>query len=46
MHGVSTTPSHGVMLSKIWQIGGLNNLMNLICHTEALGWDIPFLCVL
>lgn len=30
------------MLSKIWQIGDLTNLTNLIFHAEAVGWDTYF----
>lgn len=41
-HRVNPTPLHGVMLSKIWQIGDLTNLTNLIFHAEAVGWDTYF----
>lgn len=41
-HRVNPTPLHGVMLSKIWQIGDLTNLTNLIFHAEAVGWDTHF----
>lgn len=39
MQWVSPAPSHGVMLSKIWQIGALANLTDLIFHAKAVGWD-------
>lgn len=42
-HRVNPTPLHGVMLSKIWQIGDLTNLTNLIFHAEAVVLVIFFL---